>query len=258
MNDRPKLSALVVVHNEQDQLEACLSRLVHADEIVVVLDRCNDQSKQIAGSFTNRLIEGSWPIEGDRRNTGLQACNGDWILEVDADERVPTQLFDQIRRTILTATPGYFLIPFDNYVGQTLVRNGWGGSWGVMAAPRLSSRGSKTWGSQRIHPSLTLVGEKRWLTVSIDHYVDRDLNDMLDRLKRYTDLRAADLLESGRKMPPMLWTMRRCVGRFLKCYLLRKGYKEGRWGLVIALMAALYPLVAHIKVDTARRSEGQS
>ena len=82
---------------------------------------------------------------------------------------------------------------------------------------------------------------------------DRDLNDMIDRLRRYTDARAADLLASGEKMPSMIWTLRRSFGRFVKCYFFRKGYLEGRWGFVIALMAALYPLISHLKVDISRR-----
>ena len=254
MISRPSLSVLVVAHNEAEQLEDCLSRLTEADELVVVLDKCIDGSRDVASRFTDRLVEGSWELEGERRNTGLDFCQCEWILEVDADERVPVALFDEIRETIATAEPGYFLIPFDNYIGERLVRQGWGGSWGVMAAPRLSSRGAKRWGGQRIHPSLSLLGEKRWLTTPINHYVDRDLNDMLDRLRRYTDSRSADLLESGAKMPPMIWTIRRSLGRFIKCYVFRKGYREGRWGFVIALMAALYPLISHLKVDIARRS----
>ena len=257
MINRPSLSVLVVAHNEAEQLADCLSCLTKADELVVVLDKCSDGSKDIASDFTDRLIEGSWPLEGERRNIGLDACQSEWVLEVDADERVPVELFEEIHKTIVTAEPGYFLIPFDNYIGQRLVRRGWGGSWGVMAAPRLSSRGAKRWGLQRIHPSLNLLGEKRWLTIPIDHYVDRDLNDMLDRLRRYTDARAADLLDSGKKMPPIIWTLRRSLGRFVKCYLFRKGYQEGRWGFVIALMAALYPLISHLKVDIARRSGDQ-
>jgi len=253
VSNQQNLSVLVIAHNEAEQLSDCLSCLTKADELVVVLDKCTDTSKEIASQFTKRLFEGSWDIEGQRRNFGLDACQGDWILEIDADERVPSELFDEIRDTIAVAEPGYFLIPFDNYVGKQLVRYGWGGSWGVMAAPRLSSRAAKRWGSQRIHPSLELLGEKRWLSVAIRHYVDRDLNDMLDRLRRYTDARAADLLASGEKMPPMIWTLRRSFGRFVKCYFFRKGYLEGRWGFVIALMAALYPLISHLKVDISRR-----
>ncbi|MDP6353170.1 MAG: glycosyltransferase family 2 protein [Alphaproteobacteria bacterium] len=253
MSTPPRLSALVVAHNEDTQLGDCLARLASVDELVVVLDKCTDGSKVIAAGFTDRLIEGDWAIEGDRRNTGLDACAGDWILEVDADERVPAALIEEIRATIATAAPGYFLVPFDNYIGDRLVRYGWGGSWGVMAAPRLSSPGAKRWGGQRIHPTLELHGPKRWLRTPIEHYVDRDFNSMLERLQRYTDARAADLRDSGQTLPPMIWTLRRSLSRFVKCYWFRKGYREGRWGFTIALMAALYPLISHLKVELGPR-----
>ena len=84
-DDKPKLSALVVAHNEEKQLAQCLECLAFADELVVVLDKCTDGSDAIAALFTENLIEGSWDIEGDRRNTGLDTCTGDWIREVDAD-----------------------------------------------------------------------------------------------------------------------------------------------------------------------------
>ena len=247
-----RLSVVVVARNEQAQLEECLARLTDADEIVVVLDRCSDRSHDIAARFASRLIEGAWPIEGDRRNAGIDAASGDWILEVDADERVPAALFAEIRQAIASAAPGHFLVPFDNYIGRRLVRHGWGGSWGVMAAPRLFSKGAKRWGRQRIHPALELRGKPRRLTTPIDHYVDRDFNDMLDRLKRYTDARAADLIESGTPLPPMRSTVRRSLSRFVKCYWQRGGYREGRWGMAIALMAALYPLIAHLKAELGR------
>src|SRR3546814_2462615 len=83
----PKLSALVVAHNEEAQLAECLERLSFADEIVVVLDRCTDRSVEIDGQFGARTVECAWPLEGARRNTGIDACSGDWILEVDSEER---------------------------------------------------------------------------------------------------------------------------------------------------------------------------
>ncbi len=251
----PRLSALLVVHDEAHQLADCLERLDFADEIVVVLDRCTDDSKAIATRFTDRLLEGAWPLEGARRNAGIDACTGDWIVEVDADERVPAALAREIRETIESADPGYFLIPFDNYIGERLVRHGWGASWGVMAAPRLFTPGSKRWGMQRIHPAIELKGPKRWLKNRMTHYVDRDFNDMLDRLQRYTDSRAIDLRESGAPLPPFLWTVRRSLSRFFKCYVSRKGYREGRWGFAIALMAALYPLISHLKAELGRSAE---
>jgi len=242
----PRLSALVVAHNEAAQLADCLKLLRFADEVVVVLDRCSDNSAEIARQHADRIIEGGWPIEGDRRNTGIDACSGDWIVEVDADERLPPELAQEIRATIAGAAPGYFLIPFDNYVGTRLVRYGWGASWGVSAAPRLFSKGAKRWGQQRIHPSLELKGEKRSLRMPMAHLVDDDISDMIHRLDRYTTARAKDLRASG-NIGTLGDNIRRFFSRFFKCYVSRKGYREGGWGFLIALFAGLFPLIAHLK-----------
>lgn len=240
------LSALVVAHNEEHQLADCLERLSFADEIVVVLDRCTDGSAEIARRFTARIIEGAWPLEGDRHNTGIDACAGPWILEVDSDERVPEELAQEVRDTIATADPGYFLVPFDNYIGDRLVRYGWGAAWGVSAAPRLFTKEAKRWGNQRVHPSLDLKGEKRSLKTPMVHLVDRDISDMLHRLDRYTTARAMDLRDSG-DIGTLPANLRRIFSRFWKCYVARKGYREGAWGVLIALMAGLYPILSHLK-----------
>jgi glycosyltransferase involved in cell wall biosynthesis len=240
------LSALVVVHDEAAQLADCLDRLAFADEIVVVLDRCSDGSREIAQRYTEHLLEGAWEIEGRRRNAGIAACSGDWLFEVDADERVSPALAEEIRRVIEGAAPGYFLLPYDNYIGQTLVRYGWGASWGVSATARLFSRGAKTWGDQRIHPEVTLSGARRWLTTPMEHYVDDDISDMIRRLDRYSTMRARDLRDSG-DIGGLANNVRRLVSRFIKCYVMRRGYREGGYGFLIALFAGLYPLLSYLK-----------
>jgi glycosyltransferase involved in cell wall biosynthesis len=247
-----RLSAVVVARNEEAQLDDCLACLAFADEIVVVLDRSTDRSAEIARRHTDKVIEGGWELEGPRRNTALDAATGDWILELDADERVPAELAAEIRATIATAgAPAYYLIPFDNYIGRTLVRYGWGGSWGVSATVRLSSPGAKRWGDDRVHPGVTLKGDRRWLTHRIDHYVDRDISDMIRRLDRYTTARARDLRDSG-EIGTLPGNIRRFYGRFFKCYIMRKGYREGGYGFLNALFAGLYPLISHLKARLER------
>lgn len=241
-----KLSALVVAHNEEDHLDACLSALKFADEIVVVLDKCTDGSKAIAAKYTDKLIEGSWEIEGPRRHAGIDACVGDWILEVDADERVTDDLASEVRSAIQDAPFGHFLIPYDNYVGERLVRYGWGGSWGVSATVRLFSKGAKVWGQQRIHPGVELKGERMWLKNRMVHLVDRDISDMIMRLDRYSTARARDLRASG-DIGSFANNLRRLSSRFIKCYFGRKGYKEGHYGFLIALMAGLFPMLSYLK-----------
>ncbi|WP_439817572.1 glycosyltransferase family 2 protein [Zavarzinia sp. CC-PAN008] len=246
----PRLSALVVAHNEEAELPGCLARLSFADEVVVVLDRCTDRSAEIARASGARVIEGGWEIEGARRNTGIEACSGHWIVEVDADERMPHALATEIREVIATSAPGWYLIPFDNYIGRRLVRHGWGAGIGVSAAPRLFARGHKTWGAQRIHPKLELGTALGSLRTPMEHYVDRDLSDMLARLDRYTTARARDLVDSG-DIGTLGHNVRRMFSRFWKCYVARKGYREGPYGVLVALMAALYPVLSHLKARFA-------
>jgi len=248
----PRLSALVVARNEAAQLAECLSCLAFADEIVVVLDRCEDPSRGIAARFTERIIEGAWEREGPRRNAGIAACRGEWVVEIDADERVGPELAAEIRAVVATSPAGWHLIPVDNYVGGRLVRWGWGASFGRSAHAGLFRRGTKRWGDERVHPAIRLDGAQgATLDSRLVHHVDRSISDMLRRLDRYTSLRAQDLRDSG-DIGSFGHNLRRIVSRFWKCYIGRRGYREGPWGFLIALCAALYPILSYLKARLER------
>ncbi len=255
---RPKLSALVVARNEQAQLAACLGTLRFADEIVVVLDRSSDGSAKIARRFKARLVEGAWEREGPRRNAGISACKGDWILEVDADERVSGDLAAEIRANLEWADPeiarGYFLVPMANHVGGRLVRFGWGAYNGVAAKPVLFRKGAKHVLGGRVHPKIELKGTGGTLVQPMEHLVDRNLSDMIQRLNRYTDLAAADAREAGQK-PHLARALRRSFSRGWKSYVARQGHREGAWGVALALFSALYPLLIDLKLATGKDGE---
>jgi len=241
------VSALVVAHNEEQRLAACLERLRFCNEIVVVLDRCTDGSEAVARRFTDRVVSGSWPIEGDRRNLGIETCKGPFVLEVDADEHVPEALAREIKAAIATSRADWHEIPVDNYIGDRLVRHGWGASFGRSAYAGLFKKGAKTWGQERVHPKLTFNGTKgARLATPIAHYVDRDISDMLRRLDRYTTANAIDLRAKG-DPGSFGHNVRRIFSRFWKCYVGRKGYREGGYGFLIALCAGLYPILSYLK-----------
>jgi glycosyltransferase involved in cell wall biosynthesis len=244
-----RVSALVVVHNEERQLGACLACLAFADEIVVVLDRCTDRSKEIAEAAGAVLLEGAWEREGGRRNTGIAACSGDWILEVDADERVPDAVAREIRGRLAEAPPGYFLVGFDNHIGSRCIRYGWGAYNGVARKPCLFAKGCKSWGGERVHPRVELKGARGELAARIQHFVDRDIADMMARLNRYSSLAALDAADAGER-PRIARALRRVFSRFWKAYVARRGYREGPYGLALGLFSALYPILTQLKLAT--------
>ena len=247
------LSALIVIRNEEEQLGACLNTLAFADEIVVVLDRSTDGSRKIAKAAGAKIIDGTWEIEGDRRNSGIAACSSDWVLEIDADERVTPALAREILAVIPDAAPGYFGIKFNNYVGSRLVTHGWGAYNGVNQKNALFSRGAKIWGRQRVHPAIHMEGEARLLKERIDHYVYENIDDMFDRLNRYSTLAAIQARENG--APPRLRSsLRRIFSRGFKSYISRKGRREGAHGIALALFSALYPIMTYIKYTVAEEA----
>jgi glycosyltransferase involved in cell wall biosynthesis len=193
------------------------------------------------------VVEGAWEREGPRRHAGIDACRGDWILEIDADERVTPALAAEIRGTIATSAAAWHLIRVDNYIGDRLVRWGWGGSFGRSAHAALFRKGAKIWGGQRVHPTVSLSGAQGApLCAPLVHYVDRDVSAMLQRLDRYTSARAQDLRDSG-DIGGYGQNLRRIASRFWKCYIGRRGYREGPYGVLIALCAALYPILSYLK-----------
>ncbi|BAE48953.1 glycosyltransferase family 2 protein [Paramagnetospirillum magneticum] len=242
------LTALVVICNEEKRLPACLEKLRFADQVVVVLDKCTDGSKDIALAFGARIVEGRWDLEGDRRNTGIAACDTEWVLEVDADEHVPPALAEEIRRVIATSPFDWHEILVDNHIGDRLVRHGWGASYGKAAYPGLFRKAAKTWGRDRVHPSLVWRGRKGPMLVNrLDHYVDKNISDMIRRLDSYSTAKARDLRDRGETWGSTASNIRRLFSRFFKCYVRRGGWREGGYGLIIAICAGLYPLLSHFK-----------
>ena len=87
-----QLSALIIAKNEEDKIKNTLDSLSFADEIVIILDRSTDQTRQKSNDYTKKIYEGSWISEGKRRNYGISKCSSEWILEVDADEVINKNL----------------------------------------------------------------------------------------------------------------------------------------------------------------------
>ena len=242
-----KLSALVTVKNEEKQLKDCLETISFAEEIIIILDKCSDKSEKIAKKFTKKIFKGSWEVEGQRRNFGITRCSSEWILEIDADERVTPALKNEIMHTVLNSKNDWHLIPVTNYVGTKVVKYGWGAYFGKSAYPGLFKKNCKFWGGDRVHPKIILSKKKgNTLQNSLIHFYCKDISDMIVKLDSYSTARSIDLLENNNN-ENLRKNVRRIFSRFWKSYILRKGFKEKKIGIMIALMAGLYPIFSYIK-----------
>src|SRR5258708_29616529 len=186
--------------------------------MVVVVERTTGRWGGMGRMLGGRVGEGAWPFEGERRTAAAAACRGEWIIEVDADERVTPGLAEEIRRVIPTAGEAYFLIPIANHVGAKLIRHGWGAYNGAAMRAALYRPGGKRWGLGRVHPPVSYTGARRELQHPLDHYVDRHLSDMFRRLNSYSDAAALHPIDRG-ETPRFRSALLRHFSRFFHSYL---------------------------------------
>ena len=249
------LSVLMIVCNEEKQLKECLETVKFADEIVIILDKCKDKSKIIAKKYTNKIYEGSWDIEGNRRNYGIQKCNGKWIFEIDADERVPKDLKNEIINVVKTSKSDWHLINVQNFFGEKIIKFGWGCYIGKSSYAGLFRKKNKIWGMQRVHPEISLKGKRgETLKKKLIHFYCKSIYDLFEKLNSYSTAKAKDLIDN-KNDESFIKNVRRIFSRFWKCYFLRKGYKEKDIGLAIAISAGLYPILSYLKYKTENKND---
>lgn len=245
-----KLSALVCVQNQDTQLSDCLRKLSFCDEVVVVADRCTDRSQEIARRNGCVVIDGIFPLESQRKAAGAAACTGDWILEIEPDELVDAHLAWEIRAVLQMRQDGdHYDLPIDNYVGETLVRDGWAGQLSARREVRLYKRGLKSWQARRLNAPSTLAGRSGGaLKGAVRRILGRDTGGLVERLNRLAAIAAEDIAD--RKRQP--WTIQSLAvgaGVFLQGFVLRGGWREGRMGLLVSALSATFPLLAQMRAQ---------
>ena len=229
------------------KIESTLKSLKFTDEIVVILDRTTDKTESICRKYTKKIFKGSWQSEGERRNFGIKNCNFSWILEIDADEIISQALSVEIINAIKNKSSDYYYINLINYVGKKAIKFGWMACMAPDGKFCLFKRKNKYWLNGRVHPSYKIHGRKgKGLDNYIIHNMSDNLSDLIKRFNRNTSFNAIDLVEQNYNLEK-LFSIRKVMSRFLKCYIARKGFLSGKEGLTISLLSAIYPFVSAIK-----------
>lgn len=235
---RGRLSACIITYNEADRLGDCLRSVAFCDELLVVDSHSTDATRDIAGSLGARVIERDWPGYRSQKQFAVDSATSDWVLCLDADERVSPALRGQIEALRQRGFPdhaGWSIPRITDYFGRFL-RHG-------NAYPdrlvRLFDRRCGGWAGYEIHENTRVLGRIGRLSGHLEHYSYRSLSDHQERMRRYAELMARALHEGG-KRGNLLKVIVNPQWRFLRGYLLRLGFLDGWRGLVFALVEANY------------------
>jgi glycosyltransferase involved in cell wall biosynthesis len=231
----PTLSVVIICKNESERLARALGSVAFADEIVVLDSGSTDDTLAIARRYTDRVYSATdWQGFGIQKNRALDLATCDWVLSLDADEWVDEFLRKEIE-AVLTAPKAlvYEMPRLSRYCGRTIRHSGWWPDY----VPRLFQRGVARFSEARVHERLVFEGEPRRLTAPLQHDSFRNLEDVLDKINRYSSAGAEQALASGRRSG-LGKAVARGLWAFLRTYLLRAGFLDGREGFVLAVSNA--------------------
>jgi (heptosyl)LPS beta-1,4-glucosyltransferase len=233
----PKLSVTIITKNEAADVGAALESVAFADERIVVDSHSTDDTVAIARQHTDRVIVRDWAGYVDQKNYAASQASHDWILSLDADERVTPALADEIKATLgdTPAHHGYRIPRVTWHLGRWIRTTDWYPDYQL----RLYDRRSAQWTGKYVHESVSVRGSSGRLRHELQHYAYRDISDHLETMDRYTTFAARQMYESGRRAglvqvaghPPLA---------FLRNYIARGGFRDGVAGLTISAMNSYY------------------
>ena len=239
------VSVILITYNEEENIEACLQSVAWADEIIVVDSKSRDRTVEIARRFTPHVISSEWMGYSSNKNLALEHATCDWVLWIDADERVPEELAREIRELVEANPPenGFEVARKAFFLGRWIKHCGWYPGWVL----RLFRRGTARFTDQKVHEGLVLEGERGRLRHALLHYTDNSLEHYLWKFNRYTSYAAEELAEKGRRAGA-LTILLRPLHTFVRMYFLKLGFLDGVEGLMLCLLSAGYVAAKYAKL----------
>jgi glycosyltransferase involved in cell wall biosynthesis len=244
-----QLSIVVVAKNEALNIAECVRSARFADEVIVLDSGSTDGTPELARAEGARVVVTDWPGYGPQNNRGIDMAVGDWIFSLDADERISPQLAAEIRQAMERTSVNGFRVPRTSmYCGRFIRHGGWTPDY----TRRLVRKGQGRFTEHYLHAHLQVQGACGTLEHPIIHYSYRTLEDVLEKLNRYSSANARDMSTAGRSgslggaIAHGLWA-------FFRTYVLRLGFLDGRWGFMLAVSNAEGTYYRYLKLWLAQR-----
>ncbi|HJV84332.1 MAG TPA: glycosyltransferase family 2 protein [Noviherbaspirillum sp.] len=242
--ERNLLSVIIITKNEAANLQACLDSVNFADEIVVVDSGSTDGTVDIARKAGAVVIETDWPGFGPQKNRALDAATGEWVLSIDADERITPELADEIRTVIRNpSADAYDISRRSWYCGRFIEHSGWTPDY----VTRLFRRGTARFSDHIVHERLLPSGTVKHLNGLMLHYSFLDFSQVLQKVDSYSTLSARQAYEKGRRAT-VLDALLHGFWAFIRTYFFRLGLLDGAHGLALAVSNAEGSYYRYLKI----------
>ncbi|NOZ20278.1 MAG: glycosyltransferase family 2 protein [Planctomycetes bacterium] len=240
------VSVSVITYNEERNIRDCLDSVTWAGEIVVVDSLSDDRTLDIAKGYTDKVFQRKWTGINDQRNFALEKCTRDWVLCIDADERVTSALRDEIERALKAdgrRCCGYMIPRLNYYFGRWMKHGGWYPNYRL----RFFRRDRGRFGGKDPHDLVILDGPTKNLRADLLHYSFESFEDQIERTNRYSEERARLMFRQGVRFV-VLRMLISPIANFIKVYMLQRGVLDGRQGFIAAVMSSFHAFLKYAKL----------
>jgi glycosyltransferase involved in cell wall biosynthesis len=248
-----RLSAIVIAKNEANNIEACLDSLRFCDERIVVDGGSEDLTATLAErKGAQVVVNNDWPGFGPQKNFALSLAKYDWVLSIDADERVSEELAVLIKSAITEGLADAYEMPrLSTFCGRPMRHSGWYPDYVL----RLFRRGKARFSDDLVHERVICDGVIARLRQPLLHHPVERLEDSLSRMDRYSTARAQMIVDSGRRVS-FLTGIVRGLWTFVQTYFIRLGFLDGRRGFLLAVLNAEGTYYRYMKAWLKGHSRG--
>jgi glycosyltransferase involved in cell wall biosynthesis len=237
------ISVIIITKDEEKNISDCLKSVEWADELIVVDSESSDRTVEIARQFTDKVFIHKWEGYVAQKKYALSLAKNEWVLSLDADERVTPELKDEI----LNLSPGNFSgfkIRRKNFlIKKEITSCGWEKDYQL----RLLKKDKTSFSDRLVHEKFIVDGPVETLRKPMLHYTFSSFSDYLNKINNYTSLKAQELFKKKKRIGG--WTIfSHSVSAFFAFFFVRKGFKDGVYGLIISLLHSVSTMMNYIKL----------
>lgn len=238
-----KISIIVITKDEEKNISDCLKSVDWADEIIVVDSQSDDKTVELAKQFTDKIFIRKWEGYVPQKRYALNMASSEWILSLDADERVTEELKNEILNLSLGDFSGFKIRRKNFLMNKEITSCGWEKDYQL----RLLRKDKASFSDRLVHEKFITKGNIGTLKNPMLHYTFSSFTDYLNKINYYTSLKAQELFTKKKRVSA--WTIfSHTVAAFFSFFIVKKGFKDGVYGLIISFLHSVSTMMNYIKL----------
>ncbi len=237
-----KISAIIIAGNEEKNIAECLESVRWADEIIVVDSESTDKTVEICRRYTDKVFVRKWEGYSSQKKYSMEKASNEWVLSLDADERVSPELLEEIRSLDLSTADGFYTPRRNYFLGKVIRSCGWYPDYQL----RLFRKSRTRLTDRQVHEGFTVDGKRAYLKGELIHYTHQTIAGTLAKVNEYSTLEANEKAGRIHMTGPKLFF--KPVWAFFQHFIIRRGFTDGVYGLMVSVIHAITKTQVYMKI----------